>query len=105
MLEDYPISTVQALAKASMVNRTYDQISLANAVAVGAIHALESGFGGKTPQALKKYQDSLLGVIRKEKAKDKGVSADATALFGGFTGKAPTEKVHGRRTDKSRGHT
>jgi hypothetical protein len=76
---------------------------MANAIAVGASHALETGFGGKTPQSLKRYQNALLRQMKKEKAAGKGTAADAVALFSGFTGKAITEKAHGRRSDKSRG--
>jgi hypothetical protein len=51
-LEEYPISTVNALSKAAIANRIYEQIAMSGAVAAGAVHAVEAGFGGKAPKAL-----------------------------------------------------
>lgn len=100
LLEEYPISTVHALAKAATVNRVHDMLSMSSAVAAGAVHAIECGFSGKTPRVLKSYQDGLMKQIRKTKGPS-GVDRDAQALLGGFAGLAKQEK-HGRRKDQSR---
>ena len=105
LLEEYPISVVHRLAKAATINRIYDTVALSGAVAAGAVHAVEAGFGGKTPKALKRYQDTLLRQVNKSKAKGKGLANDAQALLSGFGMAAPTEKANGRRKDKPRGST
>lgn len=103
-MEEYPISTVHALAKAASVNKVYDTLAMSSAVAAGAVHAVECGFGGKGgPKALKKYQAALLKQIRSQQSKGKGAAKDAQALFTGFGGLVPQEKGNGRRKDKSGG--
>ena len=104
-MDDYPISTVHALAKAASINKAYDTLSMSSAVAAGAVHAVEAGFGGKSPKALKRYQDGLLRQVRRQQSKGKGVSKDAQTLFSGFAGVAPQEKGNGRRQNKSGGDT
>ena len=99
VLEFYPISTVRELAKAAYINRIHDSMTAVNAVAVGAVHAIEAGFSGKAPKVLRKYMDSLTRQIRNtitEGTQD--VARDSDALMAGF-GLAPTEKRSGRRKD------
>lgn len=103
LLGVYPISTVTTLAKAAQINRTYDTMSFANAVAVGAVHAVEAGFSGKQPRALRSYMDRMQGQVTKITAKNQGQNADAQALLAGFTGTAVMEKANGRRKNKSGG--
>ena len=86
LLNEYPISTVHALARAAQANRTYDVISFSGAVAAGAVHAIEAGFSGKQPKALKSYQKAMMNSIKKAQSKGQGVKADADTLFQGFAG-------------------
>ena len=104
-MDEYPISTVHALAKAAAVNKVYDTLAMSSAVAAGAVHGVECGFGGKTPKALKKFQEALLRQVRRQSAKGKGTAKDAQTLLSGFGGVVPQEKAHGRRKDKPRGDT
>ena len=92
MLEEYPISTVNALSKAAIANRIYEQIAMSGAVAAGAVHAVEAGFGGKAPKALKKYQQSMMGQIKKLKVKGQGQKQDAETLLSGFGGLGKAER-------------
>jgi hypothetical protein len=103
-LDEYPISTVHALAKAASINKVYDVLAMSSAVAAGAVHGVECGFGGKAPKALKRYQDGLLRQVRRQQSKGKGTAKDAQALFSGFGGAVPQEKRDGRRKDKSGGN-
>ena len=103
LLETYPISTVHTLAKCASINRVYDTLAWSSAVAAGAVHAVEAGFSGKSPKALKKYQDNLLKQVRRSQAKGKGTSNDARTLLSAFGVVAPTEKVNGGRKNKPRG--
>jgi len=95
-MNEYPISTVNALAKAAQANRAYDTIALSGAVAAGAVHAIEAGFSGKAPKALKNYQKAILNSIKKAQSKGQGTRADADTLLSGFGGLAKTEKRSGR---------
>lgn len=97
------MSTVMALSKAATTNKIYDSITFTNGVAVGAVHAIEAGFSGKTPKALKRYQDALMRQVRQAQSKNNGETQDAAALLGGFAGVMRQEK-HGRRKNKSRSH-
>lgn len=92
-----------ALSKAATTNKIYDTITFTNGVAVGAVHAIEVGFSGKQPKALKRYQDALMRQIRQAQAKNSGGAQDAAALFEGFAGVMRQER-HGRRQNKSRSH-
>jgi hypothetical protein len=103
LLDEYPISTVLALSKAAQVNRTYDLMSSANSIAVGAVHAIEAGFSGKQPKALRGYIDRLNRQVKKIQAKGQGTKDDAQALFSGFAGTAVMEKTNGRRKNQPRG--
>lgn len=101
VIDFYPISTVRELAKAAYINRIHDSMTAVNAVAVGAVHAIEAGFSGKAPKVLRRYMDSLTRQIRatitdgkKDAAQD--VAQDAETLMSGF-GLAPTETRSGRR--------
>ena len=77
-------------------------MTFANVVAVVAVHAIEAGFSGKQPQALKKYQQALQRQVKKLQSNGQGREQDAQTLFGGFAGSAVVEKAgHGRRKDKS----
>jgi len=95
-MDEYPISTVTTLAKAAQANRQYDMIAFSGAVAAGAVHAIEAGFSGKPPRALKSYQKQLMNAIKKAQSKGQGQKADADALLSGFGGVAKTEKRRGR---------
>ena len=101
-MDEYPISTVHALAKAASINKVYDTLAMSSAVAAGAVHAVECGFGGKSPKALKKYQEGLLRQARRQQNRGKGTEKDAQALLSGFGGSVPQERANGRRKDKSR---
>lgn len=103
-MDEYPISTVHALAKAASINKAYDTLAMSSAVAAGAVHGVECGFGGKSPKALKRYQEGLLRQVRRQQAKGKGNAKDAQALLSGFGGVVPQEKNHGRRKDKFGGN-
>lgn len=104
-MEDYPISTVIALTKAASVNRIYDAVSLSSAVAAGAVHALECGFGGgKSPKALKNYQDGLIRQAKRQESPGTSHEKDSNALLAAFGMIAPKGKANGRRQNKPRGH-
>lgn len=91
LLTVYPLSTVTELAKAAQINRIYDAMASANQVAVGAVHAIEAGFSGKTPKVLSKYMESMKRAARKSKVSGrKDTKADADALLGAF-GMVPKE--------------
>jgi hypothetical protein len=96
LLTEYPISTVHALARAAQANRTFDIISFSGAVAAGAVHAVEAGFSGKQPKALKNYQKALMNSVKKAQSRGQGQKADADTLLQGFGGLAKTEKKRGR---------
>lgn len=103
LLDEYPISTVLALSKSAQVNRMYDLMSNANAVAVGAVHAVEAGFSGKQPKVLRSYMDRMTRQVKKIQSKGQGHVDDAQALFAGFTGTAVMEKTNGRRKNRPTG--
>ena len=87
LLTVYPLSTVAELAKAAHINRIYDAMASANQVAVGAVHAIEAGFSGKTPKVLHKYMENMKRAARKAKtAGRKDVKEDTNALLGAFGG-------------------
>lgn len=98
----YPLSTITELAKAAQINRIYDAMSSANQVAVGAVHAIEAGFSGKTPKVLHKYLESMKRAARKTKVQGrKDVKSDANTLLTAF-GMAPKEiKSSGRRKNNT----
>ena len=95
---------VTALSKAAQINKAYDTMALANSVGAGAVHAIESGFGGgKQPRVLRSFIDSLQRQVKKIQAQDQGQQEDANALFGAFSG--VTEKRNVGRKDQPRGST
>ena len=102
LMGEYPISAIQALSKSASINRAYDTLNMSNIIAVGAVHAIEAGFSGKTPQALKKFQRGIQNAIKRLESKGQGVQSDAEALFSGFGGKALTERVDGGRKNRTR---
>lgn len=103
VLSEYPISTVTALSKAAQINRIYDMMAAANGAAVGAIHAIEAGFSGKQPRALRSHIDNLQRQIKSIKSSGQGSQEDAKALLAGFTGTAVMEKSNGRRKNRPSG--
>jgi len=76
---------------------------MSNVIAVGAVHAIEAGFSGKTPQALRKFQRGITNAIKRAQAKGQGGQADAETLLGGFGAKVITEKIDGGRKNRTRG--
>ena len=81
------------LIKAAHANRLSDLMSAANTSAVGAVHAIEAGFSGKQPQALKKYLASITRAIKRLTISGRSDhKADAQALFEGFGGMANVVK-------------
>lgn len=60
----------------------------ANLIAVGAVHALESGFGKGQPKALRKFTQSLERAVQKitRTHADDGRNRDASSLFEAFGG-------------------
>lgn len=101
LMNEYPISSVRALAKCASINKAYDTINMSNIIAVGAVHAIEAGFSGKTPQALRKFQRSLQNGIKRLQSRGQGKQADAETLLSGFGGKVITEKADGRRKNRT----
>jgi hypothetical protein len=100
VLSEYPISTVTALSKAATINRLYDTVALSGAMAAGCVHAVEAGFSGKQPKALRNYQNGMLKEIKKLKSRGQGQKADAQTLLSGFGSiGAKTEKRRGRHQD------
>lgn len=91
------------MIRAAHYNRMSDLISTANTVAVGAVHAVEAGFSGKQPQALKKYHSSMTRAMKRVATKGRNdKKADADTLFSGFAGTAQIVKgTDGRRKNQS----
>ncbi len=100
------MSTVMALTKAASVNKIYDTLALSSAIAAGAVHALECGFGsGKSPKALKNYQDNLLRQAKRQEEPGTNQEKDSNTLLAAFGMVAPKGKANGRRKNKPRSHS
>jgi hypothetical protein len=80
------------LSKAAHINRLHDTIMEANVVAVGAVHAMEAGFGKGQPKALNKFIRSLERITRKLSNTGQGVSQDSQSLFEAFGGQGTAIK-------------
>lgn len=94
------MSTITELAKSANENRVYDTLGFAGAVNAGALNALQAAFTGKAPTVLAKYQEALLGSLKKP-GSNQGTSGDADALLTGFGGLGKIQKVsHGRRKNR-----
>lgn len=102
VLSVYPISTVDVLVRAAHSNRITDSMTGASVAAVGAVHAIEAGFSGKQPQALKKYNSNLERAQKRLAVKGRSdQKSDANALFSGFAGQQVVKGTHERRRSKT----